>query len=337
MHISFNTYFTTRFYDFKKKMYENSLRSYTFLKINYKLSVLVNGDYNYNFKNLAIVKNGFQKYFGVLHLIFVIVSCGCELYGRLVYFYKYMSATLLLFDFISLLMLTVLNLIIIVTSGWINVKKIDYIIKTSFSFDDCFQFEEKKDGKRKYINNMFLILAIILLPAYDCYVWIVIFGNMYFYYIWRNIQFLMVFVKLFLLVNVGSIIEERISFLEVNLKSLVTKCISLPVQNIQTTKDGTYSLIGWTKSALRVTTNKDYLQLDTIIKHLEQLCQSWKCFKFIYSLSTLGCFFLYIMEFLQMNNFIIAFYAGNLNNSMMHDLRFVLVRIFWMLIIKVKL
>lgn len=319
-------------------MQESILKNYEFLKVNYKLSVLANGEYNYDFRNLLVVNNVFKKYFGVLHLIFVLVSYGCGLYGRLIYFYKHMTATLLVFDFLSLLMLTVLNLIIIITSGWITVKKIDYIIKTTASFDDCFQFNQNQNQGQKYFHNIFLILVLVLLPIYDCYVWIVIFKQIYFYYyFWCNIQYWMVFVKLFLLVNIGSLIQDRIYFLKENLISLVAKCTLLPVQNIQARKDGIYSIIGLTKSTLRVTTNKDYLQLKTITKHLEQLCESWQLFKYIYSLSALGLVFLYAIEFLQMSNFLIAFYTGNLKNKITHDLRFVILRILSMLILKVLL
>lgn len=300
------------------------------VKILHQLSILFNGDHYFNFNNGKTSTNPLNNHCGLVHVALVVGAFSYALYGRVKFTYHFMTVPLLTFDFVTLCLLTILNLAIIATSRGIATNNLREVIKSFECTERNLKDQRDNNTGKASISVFFVMVLCIFLLVYDCFVWSYVLSLKFsHYHLFRDVQYFMVFVKLFFIEQLLGEISCKITELKEYLVVIMDDYRTEPEENKKENDNGEFTITGWTKSALEKAYKEEHSKLKAITKNLNDVVSAWKCFVGINSATFAMFHVLFVMEFLQMTCFIIAYYFSNLSGSLMENFLFVILRVAW--------
>lgn len=300
------------------------------LKTFHQLSVIFNGDIYYDFANLQISNNYLNKHCGILHIILILFCFTYALYGKIEYTYKLMTPPLLTFDFVTMCTLTILNLIIICSSRSFFAKKMQIIMKSLENIDK--NLRDFTDNTCKTTTTyliFFVIMACLITIIYDCVVWIIVVKDNFHYHLFRNLQYLLVFIKLLFLHQFMEEISHKIQHLKDYIIHIINDYALKPYENKQENDNGEYTITGWTKSALEKAYKEENSNLKLVTRNFNEIITAWKNLLGANSFIMTFYHVLFVVEFLQMTCYIIAYFFGNITDTVIESSLFIVLRVLW--------
>lgn len=300
------------------------------LKTFHQLSVIFNGDLYYDFANVQISNHVLNKHCGLLHILLIIFLFSYASYGKIVYTYKFMTPPLLTFDFVTMCLLTLLNLTIIFSSRGFFAKKMQTIMKSLENIDK--NLKDFNDNTCKttttYIIFFVVILCLVTL-IYDCAVWIVVLKDDFHYHLFRNLQYFLVFIKLLFLHQFMEEVSRKVRHVKEYIIHVIDDYALEPIENKKEDDNGEYTITGWTKSVLEKAFKEENSKIKSVTRNFNEGLAAWK--KTLGAVTFVMIFFhvLFVMEFLQMTCYILAYFFGNISGTVMGNSLFIAVRVLW--------
>lgn len=305
------------------------------LKIFHQFSVIVNGDCLYDFSNAKINNSILNKHYGLLHVILILSGFSYSLYGKCTYVYSFMTVPLLVFDFITTCLICILNLVIIYSSQIRATRKLHGILKIFMSIERNFKHFTAPYKNPRVFSMMFMILICCGVLIYDVIVWLeALTINFSQYHLFQDVQYFVIFVKLFYVRQLLNEVLYQIVYVK-NLFWLVMNDYLAPIEEPEEGNEE-YTITGWTKSELEKSVKEERSKLKLVTKTFNEIFSAWHSSIAITSDVVTIFHIIFVVEFLQMTSYIIGYYFGNLSNSAMESVHFIILRVVWSFTLSVR-